>query len=101
MTVKQDPENYRKMSIPYASADEANKELEAFMEGVETLRNSCRVADVHVIVRVNMINADGEEGAAMASAHFGDSTNAEMMCAWSFGKETANRKALIDKMLKP
>jgi hypothetical protein len=99
MGVKRDPENYRKMSEPYPSPEEANKELDAFMEGVEALRNQRRVADVHVIVRVNMIQA-GAEGAAMASAHFGDTTNAEMMCAWSFGKETANRQAVIARMLK-
>jgi hypothetical protein len=76
MEEKHDPANYRKMSEPIPSQEEASKLLAGFMEAVEKARKDFHMQDVHVIVQMNIMNSSGNEQGAMSSAHFGHSLHA-------------------------
>jgi hypothetical protein len=99
-TGKQDPANYRKMSEPIPSQEEANKQLAGFMEAVEKARNEFHMQDVHVIVKMNIINAQGNEQGALSSAHFGHELESAPMCAWSLGHAEADLKKIVGEYLR-
>ena len=99
MAKKIDLRNYRMMSQPHASKEEANKALESFFQAVEEARKEFRIMDVHVIVKVNFQHED-TEGSAMASAHFGNTLEAVPMCAWALGQEESDMRAKISEYLK-
>lgn len=99
MPGKNDLANYRKMSEPYPDAETADEKLSAFMVVVENARKEFGVMDVHVICKVNIMQA-GEESLAMANAHFGNALEAAGMCAWSLGKEQEELNHLIGKNLR-
>lgn len=99
-----DPANYRRMSEPFPSAEEANTALGAFFDAVDEARKKYRMKDVHLVIDMSVMANDpatGEtfEGAARTSAHFGDSGKAEEMAAWSLGTETAKRNAHIGRLM--
>lgn len=99
MAKKIDLQNYRMMSEPHASKEDANKALESFFEAVEAARKEFRIPDVHVIVKMNFLHEE-TEGSAMASAHFGNSLEAGIMCAWALGQEESDMRATIREYLK-
>jgi hypothetical protein len=92
--------NYREMSKPFPSNADAETAIQSFYDAVEKARNEFHIADVHVITQVS-ISRDSREGMAMSSAHFGDSLQGALMCAWSLGQEEANYKTAIGEYLKP
>ena len=94
-----DPENYRKMSEPFENIEKANEAINTFLDLVEKARNVCHIADVHVIIRFSVLGADGKEGDAITSAHFGFSMNAAQMCAWSLGREEASAKEMLRELM--
>ena len=94
-----DPENYRKLSVPFNGRDEANDGLNAFYDDVNELRKKHHIADVLVTICVNVRYEGGGEGSAMSHAHFGDSCKAESMAAYTYGAEQAARRELINKFL--
>ena len=98
MTSKFDPENYRKLLKPFEDTETANKAMQEFYDGVGKLRNELGITDVHVLIQVHIMN-DGEEGAAMSSAHFGDTLQGAMMCAWGLGQEQANFEDMLRKFV--
>lgn len=100
MEPKMDPANYRKMSEPIPSQEEANKLLAGFMEAVEKARNEFHMQDVHVIVQMNIMNPQGNEQGALSSAHFGHSLHAAPMCAWSLGHAEADFKKMVGGYLR-
>ena len=91
--------NYRKMSEPFASSEEATAALETFFDLVGKARNQCHIADAHVIVEINVMNEE-KEGTGISSAHFGNSLIAAGMCAWSLGQEQANHENAIRELMK-
>lgn len=93
-----DPENYAKMSVPFDNGNQADEALKNFFDAVEKARNEFKITDAHVIVKIS-IKREGETGAAMSSAHFGHSLEAEGMCAWSLGYEGANRRNTIERLM--
>lgn len=93
-----DPANYREMSRPFASAEEAEAALAAFWDGLYELRNKCRLGDVLTVVGVNAITTDGE-GRMIAILHAGDQSNAEGLAAYAFGQEQARRQERISELL--
>lgn len=94
MLGKNDLANYRKMSEPLPSIEEANTALQNFYRAVEEARKEFHMMDVHVIVKMNILR-DGEEGAAMASAHYGNTLEGVTMCAWGLGQEQAELKSAL------
>ncbi len=100
MAGKNDLANYRKMCEPYPDNETADANLSAFFDAVEKARKEYGVMDVHIIVKVNILQA-GEECLAMANAHFGNTLEAAGMCAWSLGKEQEEKiNALIGKNMR-
>lgn len=99
MSSKSDPANYRKMSEPLASPEEANKALRSFFEAVELARKEHHIMDVHVIVKVNIARGESE-GAAMSSAHFGNALEGAPMCAWGLGQEQASFENVLREFVK-
>ena len=93
-----DPENYRKMSAPFASVDEAQASLKSFMIGVHELRQKHRIADVLTVSSVNVKYEEGE-GRAIIHGFSGDSANAEGMAAYAYGQESAQKRELMSRIL--
>lgn len=100
MEAKQDPANYRILSEPIPSQEEANRMLASFMDAVEKARKEFHIQDVHVIVKMNILNPQGTEQGALSSAHFGHSLEAAPMCAWSLGHAEAEFKNLVGGYLR-
>jgi hypothetical protein len=94
-----DFKKYSQMAMPFESSEAADAALQIFYELVEKAREQCKITDVHIIAKVTMITKDGE-GAAMSSIHIGNSFEAEAMCAWGYGQESANRQTMIAQLLK-
>lgn len=90
-----DPENYRKMSEPFTTSEEANEALNKFFDLVEDARRQCRIMDVHVIVKMNIV-----DGAGMTAAHYGNSLEAAPMCAWALGQSQADFESILRGYIK-
>lgn len=99
MPGKNDFANYRKMSEPFASPEEADQALRRFFEIVELARKECRIMDVHVIAKI-IITREDVDAAAMGSAHFGNSLEAIPMCAWSLGQEKYTLETAVNNFMK-
>jgi hypothetical protein len=97
---KQDPANYRAMSEPFKNPEEVNDALVNFYEAVEKARKQFRIADVHVVVKMNYITSGGDEAAGMTNAHYGNSLEAAPMCAWALGKAQAEFEEIIGARIK-
>lgn len=95
-----DPANYRRLSEPFPNQETAQRRIGEFWDAVAKLRNDMHITDVHIIVRVSVIYDANEEGIVMTAAHFGNSIEAEGMCAWALGQEAALRETTIGKLLK-
>lgn len=95
-----DPANYRRLSEPFPDQESAKRRIGEFWDAVAKLRNELHITDVHIIVRVNVVDEAGEEGVVMTAAHFGNSIESEAMCAWALGQEAALRESTIGKLLK-
>ena len=100
MPGKNDPKTYREMSVPFETATKADEGLRKFFDAVEAARKEFHIADVHVVVRINILHEDGEEVVAMSSAHYGNTLYGASMCAWSLGQEQANHDEAIGKLFK-
>lgn len=98
--MKADPATYRKLSEPFESADAAQKAIEAFAEELAQLRKKHHLPNVTVVLKVNVITSDGEEGEIQTYAHLGDWIEAEPMLAWAFGQQQARRQESIAALLK-
>lgn len=94
-----DPDNYREMSKPFASPNEANGALTLFFDEVRELRKKHRIRDVHMLVSVRTTDADGVEGDAMSASHLGDPAVGELMLAWGFGRAGAERRQTIRRIM--
>lgn len=96
---KNDPDHYRKMSVPFENADAANEALRGFYEEVSELRKKHRITDVSVVVSVEVKYPDGGEGMAQSTLHLGDSLKREGMLAYAFGQAQAENREMINKLL--
>jgi len=54
-TTKNDFENYRKMSEPFQSVEEADEALKNFYQAIEEARKKFRIMDVHNICKLNYV----------------------------------------------
>jgi hypothetical protein len=99
MTGKNDFENYRKMSEPFESTELADEAVERFFDAVAKARNENHIADVHVIIKTNVIK-NGKEGQGISTFHIGNSRDGAMMCAYALGQERAEDEEEIRNFLK-
>ena len=100
MPAKNDPANYRKMSEPFENIEKANQALKDFYEAVEVARKEFHIMDVHVVVKMNVLRGE-VEGHAITSAHYGNTLEGALMCAWALGNEQADFEALLRESSKP
>lgn len=96
--VQSNPELYRQLSAPFESSDAANEAIRAFVTDLRELRERHRIRDVHVIISADVIYGE-REGTVITDAHYGDSLRAEQMLAWALGREQAEHKEFIAKLL--
>ena len=93
------PSNYRKLSEPFVSNEEANAALTKFLKAVEDARNECHMMDVHVLVKVAVTSGDREIH-GMSSAHFGNLLEGAQMCAWGLGQEQQLMADMLGEYVK-
>lgn len=99
MSGKNDFSNYREMSKPFSSIEEANEALNNFYSAVEEARKKFRMMDVHLIVKMNVLRGKAE-GEALTAAHYGNTLEGAPMCAWGLGQEQARFEGLIREYIK-
>jgi len=75
-------ENYKRLSAPFETIEEAAEVAKNFMIEVGKLRNDYHIPDVHVIIMVK-----GGDMMATSKAHFGDSRLAPTMLLTSLNQE--------------
>jgi len=101
-----DPANYRALSEPFSSIDDAGAALEAFYADVSASRQRNRITDVLVVTSVNVMcepdaatlfNEQEQPGVSYVSC--GDSAKAEHLAAWVFGQTRAARKTELALLL--
>ncbi len=97
-TSKMNIENYLKMSEPFASIPEADAKLVEFYTATEEARNRLGIADVYVIVKINAKNEVGRVVSLISSAHHGNTSESQGMCAWALGEESKRRRKLVKKL---
>lgn len=90
--------NYREMSEPFASSEEANTALQAFFDEVAEARIKHKITDVLLVVSCIAVTAEGE-AAFVTHAHFGDEFKVESMAAYAFGRASADREATTAQLL--
>ena len=83
---KNDPDNYRKMSEPHKSMDDANEALQKFYDKVSEARKECQIADVLVITKDTYFLSDGTIGIFIQHSQFGNQLNGLSMAAYAFGQ---------------
>lgn len=93
-----DPDNYRAMSVPFDTGDEAEQAAEQFFKSVGELRKACRIQDVTIIISIAVKTGDGE-GVVLCQGHYGDTTKAEGMAAYAYGKLSEERQQRMIKLL--
>lgn len=103
---KNDPANYRRMSEPFRSGEEANEALSAFFDEVQAARERHRIADVVVLCEVPHaapVIEDGEyrgvkEVRGAAEMFLGDSARVLPMLAMGLGAERRRLDDAIEAM---
>src|SRR5580700_1439426 len=92
-----DPRNYARNAVPFATPQEANAALQAFLEGLRKLRDEHRMCDVGVVVGLNVEypeqpDEDGKptSGTAMVHAHLGATHMAAALMAFGYGEASAD-----------
>ena len=98
-TTKNDFENYRKMSEPFRTVEEADEALKNFFQAIEEARKKFRIMDAHIICKLNVIHAS-EEKSVMVTAHFGNTLESAPMCAWAFAEARDELKSALSKIVQ-
>ncbi len=84
--VTNDPEKYRRMSVPYKSEEEAREMLTAFLGELGEIREKYKVPNVVLVTKASVM-IEGQEKVFPAIANWGDSAHVLSMLAWAFGDE--------------
>jgi hypothetical protein len=91
---KSDPNQYKKCSIPFATAEEANAAVQAFWDDVYELRCKHNLANVSFVIGDSI----ADSGEFFVCNHIGNSVMYEGMAALMFGQASANRQAAVREM---
>jgi hypothetical protein len=92
---KYDPDQYRKCSVPFATAEEANAAVQAFWEDVYELRCKHNLANVSFVIGDSI----ADSGEFFVCNHIGNQTVYEGMAALMYGQASAARQAAVREML--
>lgn len=98
--MKPNPKLYRQLSEPFADSDAASKAAKDFADEMAELRIKHKMPDVVVIISVNYLNKDGDEGEIQCTLSLGDINNKLMMLAHALGEEKQRQRDLIALMTK-
>jgi hypothetical protein len=118
-----DPDNYRRMSLPFGSPESAELAIKRFFEGVAQLRQECGIKDACVIVEANcMVRVPVESGTppdpaaasgtpapdtemkwvetvVAARSHVGDSARIVKMLARAYGQERDLQNRMLAELI--
>jgi hypothetical protein len=90
-----DPDQYRKCSAPFATAEEANAAVQAFWEDVYELRCKHNLANISFVIGDTI----ADSGEFFVCNHIGTSIMWEGMAALMYGQASAARQAAVRAML--
>lgn len=96
---KPNPSLFREMAKPYSNLAEAEKEISAFFEGIEQLREKHHIETAYVILRNTAMDEEGREIEFHSTFSLGNQLLAESLCAYAFGTEQARRQERIAAIL--
>lgn len=91
---KSDPEQYRKCSVPFETAEEANAAVQAFWEDMYELRCKHNLANISFVIGDSI----ADSGEFFVCNHIGNSIMYEGMAALMFGQASAERQASVRRM---
>lgn len=94
-----DPDNYKKLNVPFESVAAMDEAVASFTEGVRLLRNTYKIADVYIIVRVEARNEKGVVGHQISTSHFGNLGLSELLTAVAYGFEKRKHEEVIRRAL--
>jgi len=97
--IKNDPENYHKMSEPHESIKDANDALDRFFEKVSEARKECKIADVLIVTKDSIRAENGEVGQFMQHSQLGSALAGVAMSAYAYGKLQAEQKEMLSKLV--
>lgn len=97
--IKNDPENYHKMSEPYESPEKANEALRKFYDKVSEARNEFKIADVLIVTKGSVRYNDGEVGQFLQHSQYGNQLNGTSMAAYAYGQLQAEERELLNKLV--
>lgn len=95
MTIIQDNELYRELSIPFESVDAANDNIQKFCDELYDLRAKYRIRELMFAIRIGCKRDDGEEADATIVNHFGSSLQMESIAAFAYGTLSARRQQYV------
>lgn len=93
-----DPATYRKMQEPFGSPETANAALQAFFDDVKAARVKHHIADVLLVINVNVVYPSGE-GQALTCSMIGDELRGEPMAAYAHGAMAAEHREMMNTLL--
>jgi hypothetical protein len=88
----------RKIREPFASANDGNAAMEAFLDDVAAARDKHRISEVYLALSFPYV-AEGEETRGIAVWGCGDEMRHEQMAAYAFGTAQADRRVSVNKMI--
>ena len=91
---------YREASQPHESIEAANKALEAFYADLGVLRLKYKIADAYVVLRINLIEEDGQETSAGSATGYGNKSQWALMLASAFGVEKEKLESTLRKAIR-
>ena len=89
---------YRELNKPFTSLGEFDAAVTQFSDVVRAARVTAKLPDVYVIICASAQVTDGETQ-VITGLHFGNELLAEGLTAWAYGKEQAEHRELIGRML--
>lgn len=95
---KVNPKNYRQLSEPFESPEEAEKVVGEFWEEFYALRNKYEIPDILLVLQFSIEYPEGE-GIVLAKLYAGDERNGEGMAAFAYGQCSGERQERIAKNL--
>ena len=97
--IKNDSENYRRMSEPFENQDLANEALKNFYEDLKIARKKHKIPDILIVTKGSTKYPDGGTGQWMQHSQYGNLLNAEPMAAYAYGQTQAEHRQAINKLL--
>lgn len=94
-----DPDNYRRVNVPFESDAAFSEAVGVFSAGVKALRDELKLADVYVIVRGQAKKKAGAVGEAVVTMHYGNGALSEILTAAAYGYEKRKHAKAIKAAL--